>query len=129
MFSYFHWFYYQGVHSQVCTLVNMNLSSIVASLIRIQKVCYNLNSRCQANTFFDDDIFWEISIKCDIFTNKCLLGGYGRHPPPHLQNIGLQPFDFIGRCDKWRNINFLILTIFIGNYMEIYFSTTQGAIK
>lgn len=82
MFSYFHWFYYQGVHSQVCTLVNMNLSSIVASLIRIQKVCYNLNSRCQANTFFDDDIFWEISIKCDIFTNKCLLGIYDCHPPP-----------------------------------------------
>ena len=37
--------------------------------------------------------------------------------PPHLQTNGLHALDFMGRCWRCKNISFLILRIFIAQYI------------
>lgn len=38
--------------------------------------------------------------------------------PPHLQTNGLHALDFMGRCWRCKNISFLILRIFIAQYIK-----------
>ena len=46
--------------------------------------------------------------------------------PPHLQTNGLHALDFMGRCWRCKNISFLILRIFIAQYISLVYFQIFG---
>lgn len=102
----------------------MNLPPVVTSSIRIHEMCYYFHPRCQTNTFFDKNILWIISNMTPSPINVLL--GLIICTPPHLQTNGLHALDFMGRCWRCKNISFLILRIFIAQYISLVYFQIFG---